>query len=539
MKKLVFVNVIALIATVAMAQPSLQDGIKMLDNENYKGALDQFNAIAKSDPRNGTIYYYIGEVSYLQDDNAEAEKAYKKGLTINSSCAECKVGLGKILLDQGKTEDAEDYFASAMRLDKKNPEIYALVGDAYLMSDHPDAEKAAKYLGNARDMNPKVAKYWAHLGDAYEMLGDNGEAMTHYETAVAKDPTNTAAYISIAHIWTAAKQYDTAIVYLKKAIALSPNDAPAYKDLIELYIRTNQYDKVTPLLTKYTQLTGEDIDAKVRLVKFLTFQAKDYDRAVQLGESLLKTNPEQYTLHRWLAWAYGEKGMAQESYNHSKSLFDEISKKPERKAYPSDYEYMAKAAMKMGNTVEASHIYRKFIELDSSRAYDIYGMLAKAFFEEKNYDQAIAYYKRRSEVKDLNLTDNYYLGLAYYYTDQNLASDSCFAQVLVITPNYAVGWLMRARIANRLDPDASQHLAYPFYQSYITNATEDIKNKGNTDAYRSGLNEAYYYMGTFHVHTDSLALAREDFQKAVEMDSTDVTSQHNLEILNEQMKGGH
>ena len=173
----------------------------------------------------------------MQENSTEAEKAYKKGLSINSSCAECKIGLGKISLDAGRTSEAQEYFESAIRLDKKNPEVYFLVGDAYLSSTHPDANKAVTYLGNARDLNYNVAKYWARLGDAYEKLGNNGEAMTHYETAVRKDPTNTAAYISIAHIWAGAKQYDTAIVYLKKAIELSPNDAQPYKDLIELYIR--------------------------------------------------------------------------------------------------------------------------------------------------------------------------------------------------------------------------------------------------------------------------------------------------------------
>jgi tetratricopeptide (TPR) repeat protein len=79
-----------------------------------------------------------------------------------------------------------------------------------------------------------------------------------------------AAYIRIAHIWTGAKQYDTAVTYLKKAISLNPNDAQAYKDLIEIYIRLNKFDEVTPLLSKYVSLMGDDVEAKVRLVKFLT-----------------------------------------------------------------------------------------------------------------------------------------------------------------------------------------------------------------------------------------------------------------------------
>jgi tetratricopeptide (TPR) repeat protein len=133
-------------------------------------------------------------------------------------------------------------------------------------------------------------------------------------------------------------------------------------------------------------------------VKFLTFQAKDYDRAIEIGEPLMITNPEQYTLHRWLAWATFEKGEFQKSYDHSKMLFDEIAKNSERQAYASDYEYMAKAALKLGDLDEAAHIYRKFIELDTTApTNEIYGNLAKAYFEAKNYEQAIAYYLRKAK----------------------------------------------------------------------------------------------------------------------------------------------
>ena len=88
---------------------------------------------------------------------------------------------------------------------------------------------------------------------------------------------------------------------------LNTDYAPAYKDLYELYIRERKFDKVVPLLDKYVTLVGNDIDAKVRLVKFLCFQAKGCDRAISEGQKLLTTNPEQYTLYRWLAWSYGEK----------------------------------------------------------------------------------------------------------------------------------------------------------------------------------------------------------------------------------------
>lgn len=546
MKKLLLVYLLAISAAAVSAQTSnCSEGIKLLENENYKGALEKFMLDAKNDPKNSAIYYYIGEVSYRQDNPAEAEKAYKKGLSIDPQCAECKVGLGKLALDAGKTAEANEYLESAARLAKKNAEVFAMIGDAYLKSTHPDADKAIQYLGQARDMNPKIARYWAHLGDAYRMKGDNGEAMTHYESAVEKDPNNTAAYISMARIWSGAKQYDLAIEKLNEAIKLSPDDAPPYKDLIEMYIQTGQYDKVTPLLTKYTSLTGNDVDAKVRLVKFLTFQAKDYDRAIEEGEKLLLTNPEQYTLHRWLAWSYAEKSMWQQSLDHSKKLFDEIAKDNNRKAFASDYEYWAKAALGLGDLDEAAHIYRKYLEFEPSKAYDIYTKFAKAYYDAKNYEQAIAYYKRKEELKPLSVQDLYFVAASQYARKNYPAADSAFARVLEITPEYSTAWWYRAKGADLMDTtEQKTFAAKPFYDEYIKFGTIDLE-KAKSEAGKektvasitSNLVSAYIWLTVFYVQGNDNAKAKEMNAKALELDPANATALEHKGILESQGKG--
>jgi len=526
MKKSVFALLAFLFGVLPLTAQTLQEGLKQLENENYAGAREIFETIAKNDPKNASIYYYIGEVHYRLDELAAAEKAYQKGLSINSSCAECKVGMGKHKLNKGEDMAADDFFQSALRLDKKNPEIPYLIGEAYLHSRKPDCNKAITYLSQASDMNPKEARYLAELGDAYRCVNNNGEAMTAYERAVKLNPNNTQAYISMARIWWAAKQADLAIEQLETARKLSPNDALVYKDLIEIYVSQHQYDKVTQLLEKYVTLTGTDIDAKVRYIKFLVFQAKDYDRAIEEGEKLLESNPGQYTLYRWLAWAYGEKQLWEDCYDRSQMLFDAIEKdKDNRPAYPSDYEYWARSAFELGKIDEAAHIYRKLVDLVPERAAEIYGLLAKKYFDNRDFEQAINYYVRKNEAKPLNAADNYYLGLAQFYTDKNLEADSSFARVLEASPDYAPGWLMRARIANRLDPESTGFLARPYYEKYIEYGYSDPeRNKKN-------LIESHKFMAYYYVQNDSTDMALEQYEKILLLDPTDQKSIEDIKLL--------
>lgn len=547
MKKILFAIVLSACFFLTANAQSLISGIRHMENENYTEALNTFNAIAKSDPKNSSVHYYIGEVNYLLENYNEAEKAYRKGLGINTRCAECYVGIGKLELDKGNNAEADKNFQTAVNINKKNATIYGLIGDAYLYSKKPVATKAIDYLSKARDMHPHIATYWTHLGEAYQMTGNSGDAMSSYETAVEKDPSNAEAYIRMARIWSMAMNEKLAIEHLQKAMKLSPNDARPIKDLYELYIREGMYDEVVPLLEKYITLIGTDVDAKVRLVKFLTFQAKDYDRAIMEGEKLIITYPDQYTLHRWLAWSYASKAKLMEdkieaqklpadttitdlyrkAYQHSVALFDAIEKDNTRKAFSEDYEFWALSALKIGLVDEAAHIYRKYIEFEPTKAAEIYGMIAKTYYDSSNYVQAIAYYKRKAAEKPLLLSDEFYLGMSNYYLQNNLGADSVFIHILEVSPDYATGWLMRARIAIRLDTTNTEFLAKPHYEKYIEVVSHDDSRN------HKSISDAYEWLGIYYIQISQNQKGKEYFEKALELDPANKEAQEYLKLLNE------
>ncbi len=548
MKQILFACLFSFLCTVGYSQ--ITEGIKHLENENYAAATEAFNAACKADSKNGVAHFWLGEVAYAQEDYTAAEKAYKKGVDAGS-CAECYVGLGKLFLDKANVAEAEKNFELAKRIDKKKASTFGRIGDAYLYSKNPNSTKAIEFLGNARDMDPKNAIYWAHLGDAFMMIRDNGQAMSAYEVAIVKDPTNAEAYIKMARIWSAAKQTDLAIEKLEKAIELSPKDARPIKDLYELYIAKRQYSKVVPLLEKYIALAGTDVDAKVRLVKFLTFQAKDYERAISEGEKLIAAKVNDYTLHRWLAWSYT--GMAKQweaervagtpydtanvkshyckGLEQSKKLFDAIGKDNARKAFPEDYDYWALAALKCGTLDEAAHIYRKYIDLDSSRAGEIYSILAKTYFDSTRYDQAINYYNRKMDDKPLTNTEEYYLGLSYYYIDSLVLADSSFARVLRTTPNYIQGYVKRAQIATKLDStETTQYLALPYYLKMAEVGELDA------DKNKKYLIDAYLWLAVYHIQKGNQEDALANYNKVLALDPENSKANEDIKIIKGQKR---
>lgn len=543
MKKLVIGALLIVFAftNALFGQVPLTEGIKLFNNENYTEAQNFFESAIKKDPKNALPHYYIGQIKYALEDYAGAKEAYNAGYKLNPKCNECAIGLAKLNLDSGNTAEATKALDALEKSNKKNAAVLALIGDAYLYSKKPDAKKALEVLTKSRDIDPNVATTLAHMGDAAKLAGDLGTAMTSYETAVAKDPTNLEAYMSMAKIWASSRQQDLAIEKLETALKLSPDYAPAYKSLYELYLGAGQYKKMLPVLDKYVSLSGSDVKAKIRLVKFLCYTAKDYERAITEANLLLNDttikmeDSDRLTLNRFLAWSYGESQKYQESYDASKAMFKFAEQDTSRKLYTTDYNYLAQSALKLGKMEEAQTAYEKVFEQDSSKKDEIYASFAKKYYEDKNYDNAIIYLNKKAAIKALNSSESFSLANAYYAKKRYRESDSVFTKILEVSPTYSTGWLMRARIAKAQDPDFTLLTAQPLYIKFAENAEVDLTKATedkSKERIKKNLIEAYDYLGTCAAQKSDAEGAKAFFEKVIAIDPTNANATNNLKILN-------
>jgi tetratricopeptide (TPR) repeat protein len=80
-----------------------------------------------------------------------------------------KIEEGKLLLNNGKEGEALKLFDSAIRLSRVkpfrdgNPDVFMLVGDAYLNCSKPNIEQAYSFYKRARDIEPRNQIYWEKL----------------------------------------------------------------------------------------------------------------------------------------------------------------------------------------------------------------------------------------------------------------------------------------------------------------------------------------------------------------------------------------
>ncbi len=535
MKKLVLWSVFILVSQGAFAQ-TVAEIQKMMSDENISGARKMARELIQKEPTNGDGYYYLGETFYFDEAQDSAAFWYNKGLALAPDAPAPHVGVGKIALDKGLGSDAEKSFGRALRFVKKKPaEAYALIGSAYLTSQKPNIDKALENFTLARDNDTKNPRYFMLLGDAQAAADKIGEAQTNYTFASEKDKQNPEILMKIARTYLKSGIPDVAQKNLEEIIAKFPNYSPAYKDLYEIYFNNKLYSKGTPLLSKYVELVGTDIDARARLVRFLTALAKDYDRAIPEAKTVLQQDPGRGEMYRYLAWAHYEKGSFQESFDASKMFFE---KEVNRKKYPSDYDYYAKAAAKLGEKDVAAKNYMKVVEMDSTRV-DVYDLIGRMYYDGKNWQNAIdAYTVKLQKVKPTN-QDYFFIGNAQMQLKNYTLADSAYRKVNELNPTYAVGWYTRARINVALDTAAKKSMAKPFYEKYLeliepTLEKAEQRTKTNVIA-------AYAYLGEYyvnHIETPDLPKALTYFEKMLVLDPANADIQTTIKNIKDAIAAG-
>ena len=503
----------------AQAQ-SVSEGVALMEKENYTAARQIFRQIIAKTPTDGEAYFYLGESFYENENPDSAKIYYNKGVEMNPRSPLNYAGIGKLALDAKNTKEATKNLDRALSIGKKSGSAYLEVGRAYLTSDNKNLEKAIETLTQGTGVDTKNADIFSALGDAYLESGEAGKAVTNYDFATDKDKKNPKNFTKKAKIWYRAKVYDQAIQSLEEAIKIDPTFAPAYKDMIEVYVAQNQYAKALPYLKKYTELSGTDIEARERLVKVLSYYAKDYDAAIVEAQKVLAQDSTRYTMYRWLAMSQTEKGDYPSAYASWQKFFKVVG---DRKLYVSDYEGYGKAASKTNQKDTAIVAYKKIVEMDTLRT-DVYDLIATSYRDAKDYPKVIeAYQTKMSKVKPA-ANDYYYVGQAQYTLKNYPAADTAFTKYTELYPN-VVGYVYKVRIANIMDPEAANNLAKPYQEKVIEYGEKDKeKNK-------KYLSDAYNYLGYYSLRTTDTAKAREYFQKTLEIDPANTNAQDGLNSI--------
>lgn len=515
---------------------SMTDGLLALDCEKYERARNIFTQITEKEPANGLAFYYLGQ-AYIQLLKPEmARETFQKGIIAEPNNPANYAGAGQMMLEEGKVTEAKQQFEKALGFSRtkdgryKDVNAIRFVADAMISAENNKlTDDAVALIEAGLEVTKKTYDFYITAGDVYIEKNDGGKSATNYEKAAAMEKNNPKALVRVAYIWLKVRNAEATLNELNKVKDLDSNYAPGLKAYSEYYYLTRQFEKAKQTYARYLENSERSMANQSRFVRIL-FRTKEYKSTLALINELLASDKSDIYLYRMGGYSCYEIGNEMKDTNYYRQGINMMSEFMKRvdpgKVLSNDYEYMGKLYSRMpGNDSLATYYIEKALETDPNKT-ELYKEAAIIYQKLKKFDKAVncleTYIQNTSKV---TAADYYLLGLNSYFSARYTKSDSAFARVNELKPDYADAYYWRGNCNAAMDPDYKDTLARYNYERYIS-LTESQPEK-----YKKNLIVSYEFLGSFAIQKDDTKAAKLYFNKIVAIDPQNTRAKDILKQL--------
>ncbi|MCH5224983.1 MAG: tetratricopeptide repeat protein [Muribaculaceae bacterium] len=503
--------------------------------------------------------YYLGLIALDNNNIAEAQDHFNKGVSLNPDYALNYVGLAEIALRNGDKKGAETFFKDAKshagkEKDEKASLDIAIARAYYNVDPTLYAKEIDKNLAQAQKDSPKQGTAYTNAdiylfeGDRKRDLKDFGGAGNQYEMATTYNPNATEAYVKYAELFTQVNpQY--AINMLNNLLRVNPQSALGQRELAKAYLNAKDYKNAVAQYEKYVKNPNHFKDDEVQLA-YLLFVDGDYQQGYDFATQLLNQNPDNFTAQRFqFLNAANIDALKDQMLPMAEALIAANKAKPDTNKFAQiDYILITPELLSANRPEEAQALVEQAIANDPENP-EYYRILATVYTKEKDFVKTAQAYDQYIEKKEKpgyndivqQARYNYYAGASQLIDNPELSQQllnkatDVADQALAISADYPTPYIIKGQAAIALAPTDQDRLsaAVPFY----TQAMEIIESSSDPSRYTSDLRDLYTYLGNYYLQDQNdIPSAIPYFEKYVELTPNDQDTKAYIETLKSKVK---
>ena len=332
------------------------------------------------------------------------------------------------LIQQGKLSKARDMLQMLLKIEKKNPDIYHLLGVAENMSGNK--KEASRLIKKAIKINSKIGIYHRNLGliyhdmnvnDAavselrkaisldhnnsqtycdlgviYSKLGRTNDALDQYKRSISKDRNNVIAITNLANSLCQVGVCSDAEKYYQRAIKIAPNYAPAYFGLGNLHKNTNNFSKAIKCYERVLTIDGSFSDAAYNIGEIKSKLGESH-AAIESFLIAVRINGRHYQSHNALGNEYKILGLFDEAIaSYKQSIF--INPKNDKA-----YNGLGNVLSDLGELCDAIKSYNNAVDVNPYNS-DAYNGLGNVYKDNGNLNESINCYRKSISIDSGNVT---------------------------------------------------------------------------------------------------------------------------------------
>ncbi len=550
----------------AQVAPSpLAEGVKFLNYEKNKSALDFFKSALDKNPSDPETTFWYGQALLAQNYNGipttesiqKAKALFQQALQAKGNDAWLLVGMAHIQYleggDAALIKNNLELAITSSKIEKgrnkgkNSPEIINAIGRVFSelpvqIGDHHYAIDKLKELISTHDeltINPNL---YMNLGINYLKLGgeNGGEAVSAFTKAIDRDAKNAYAYYRIGKVYQSQNNKEIFEDNYNKAVAIDPSIAPVYVSLYTYYASIDT-SKARKNLDLFLQNADKDPAFDYLYADYL-FQVAQYDASLAKAKNLeasigVTTYPRIAVL---LAYNYDRKGDSVLAKSYIEQF---INSTPADKILPNDYNLAVKVISKFpGTQASVASILEKAIAADPTNKNNnlkLYKLGYEMFEKSNMYSDAAKWYASYSVLRGIKDETYYYKTASISINAKDGATAAAVAKEYITAfPDKSNGYLYNVKAAKLLDTANSLGILFEAVNLQNTYLLKDAeKNK-------QALINNYYTLIGYYNETKAYDNAVLMCDKVLELVPNDPTTLQikgqlakNLEILKKMQAG--
>ncbi|MFA6133169.1 MAG: tetratricopeptide repeat protein [Phycisphaerae bacterium] len=208
-------------------------------------------------------------------------------------------------------------YKTAETLWKANIALYPQSWMAYsnlghLKSDEGKLQEALDYYHKCLEYTPRFEKVYINIGDTLARLNRPAEAMDYFGTAIRINPNSVTAVSNYAAMLYMLGRTDEAIAFNQKALQLNPDHTNALHNLAKILIERGQYNQALPITRRLMALEGPSLIGHLDLANLLQLTGQ-YAEAEEQLRAAFRLDPNNTTALIQMGMLLADTGKPQEA----------------------------------------------------------------------------------------------------------------------------------------------------------------------------------------------------------------------------------
>lgn len=434
----------------------------------------------------------------------------------------------ELLMADGHNEDAGREVEFIL---KKFPrDEQALIAKGVLLIAQSKFPEARDILQQVLKANARNVVAQSELGNAFKMLGDQGQAASHWNEAARLAPTYLPAQQSLAALAMEKNDLPMLSTIAKNLIENAPNAPDGYLMQAQVDARQGNFHDSELHLQKAISLSPHSVVPVIDLGRLLAAEKRPVE-AEKVFSQVLEFVPQELDALSDLVELYMDNKQPEKALTRAQ---DFVARFPDN---AGAHVLLAKVAGRLKNLELAETELTKAVQLSSSK--DFYALLAAVQMQRGESSQLRATLESDLQKNPDDADAYWMLGTVFDQQDDSLNAETNYRKALQLRPDFGLAAnnlaflllqnagnvdeaISFAEIARRKMPGNSEvadTLGWAYYQKGMSGlAIQMLQDAVKNNPQRASF---HYHLGMAYAKNGSREHAKEELEKALQLESDD------------------